>query len=91
MEISPFHRKGWSRTLGFTAVGTQVTDLLGIDLYYYKDRAAIKTFLLQLKILGFRPESITTDLLLGYEGVVNEVFPECRYYQCMLPARRDAS
>jgi transposase-like protein len=75
----------------FTAVGTKVTDLLGIDLYFHKDRAAIKTFLLQLKSFGFRPQSITTDLLLGYEGVVREVFPECRYYQCMLHARRDAN
>jgi len=75
----------------FTAVGTKVTDLLGIDLYYHKDKAAIKTFLLQLKSLGFRPKSITTDLLLGYEGVVREVFPDCRYYQCMLHARRDAN
>ena len=74
-----------------TTVGTKVTDLLGTDLYYHKDRAAIKTFVLQLKSLGFRAESITTDLLLGYEGVVKDVFPECRYYRCMLNTKRDAN
>ena len=40
--------------------------------------------------MGFRPKSITTDLLLGYEGVVAEVFPDCLYHQCVLHAGRDA-
>jgi len=74
----------------FTAVGTKVTDLLAVELFYHKDKQAMRTFLYQLKALGFRPESITTDLLMGYENVVEEVFPDCIYLQCVLHAGRDA-
>lgn len=74
----------------FTAVGAKISDLLAIDLFHHKDREAMKTFLLQVKAMGFRPQSITTDLLLGYEGVVAEVFPDCIYNQCVLHAGRDA-
>jgi transposase-like protein len=74
----------------FTAVGAESSDLLAIDLFHHKDRQAMKSFLLQLKAMGFRPISITTDLLLGYEGVVAEVFPDCIYHQCVLHAGRDA-
>ncbi len=74
----------------FTAVGTKVGDLLAVDLFHHKNREAMKTFLMQLKVMGFRPKSITTDLLLGYEGVVAEVFPDCLYNQCVLHAGRDA-
>ncbi|MBW8035940.1 MAG: DDE-type integrase/transposase/recombinase [Planctomycetes bacterium] len=74
----------------FTAVGTKVTDLLAVELFYHKDKQAMRTFLRQLKALGFRPESIITDLLMGYESVVREVFPDCLYLQCVLHAGRDA-
>lgn len=74
----------------FTAVGTKVTDLLAVELFYHKDKQAMRTFLYQLKALGFRPESIITDLLMGYETVVKEVFPDCLYLQCVLHAGRDA-
>lgn len=81
-------REKWNYV--FTAVGTKVGDLLTINLFHRKDREAIKTFLLHVKAMGFRPKSITTDLLLGYEGVVAEVFPDCLYHQCVLRAGRDA-
>ncbi len=74
----------------FTAVGTKVTDLLAMELFFHKDKQAMKTFLYMLKAVGFRPTSITTDLLMGYEGVVNEVFPDCIYHQCVIHAGRDA-
>jgi len=74
----------------FTAVGTKVTDLLAVELFYHKDKQAMRSFLYQLKALGFRPESITTDLLMGYETIVKEVFPDCIYLQCVLHAGRDA-
>lgn len=75
----------------FTAVGTKVTDLLSVELFFHKGKYAIKTFLYQLKALGFHPESITTDLLMGYGKIVKEVFPDCIYQQCVLHARRDAA
>ena len=81
-------RNRWSYI--FTAVGARVTDLLSVELFFHKDKQAMRTFLYQLKVLGFRPESITTDLLMGYESVVKEVFPDCLYLQCVLHAGRDA-
>ncbi len=74
----------------FTAVGTKMTDLLAMELFFHKDKQAMKTFLYMLKALGFRPKSITTDLLMGYEAVVKKVFPDCIYHQCVLHAGRDA-
>ena len=74
----------------FTAVGSRVQDLLLFDLYWNKDKEAMKSFLLKLKSLGYNPKSITTDLLMGYEVVVKEVFPEAYYHQCVLHAERDA-
>jgi len=74
----------------FTAVGTIVTDLLAAELFFHKDKQAMRTFLYMLKAFGFRPKSITTDLLMGYEAVVMEVFPDCIYHQCVLHAGRDA-
>jgi transposase-like protein/transposase len=74
----------------FTAVATIVTDLLAVELFLHKDKQAMKTFLYMLKALGFSPKSITTDLLMGYEAVVKEVFPDCIYHQCVLHAGRDA-
>jgi len=81
-------RRKWNYI--FTAVGTKVTDLLAMELFYHKDKQAMKTFLYMLKALGFRPKSITTDLLMGYEAVVKEVFPDCIYHQCIIHAGRDA-
>ena len=81
-------RRKWNYI--FTAVGKKVTDLLAMELFYHKDKQAMKTFLYMLKALGFRPKSITTDLLMGYETVVKEVFPDCIYHQCVIHAGRDA-
>ncbi len=74
----------------FTAVGATVGDLLAVELFFHKDKQAMRTFLYQLKAFGFRPESITTDLLMGYESVVKKVFPDCLFMQCVLHAGRDA-
>ena len=74
----------------FTAVGAKVTDLLAVDLFYRRNKQAMKTFLLSLKAAGFRPKAIITDLLGGYERVVADVFPDAQYRQCVLHAERDA-
>jgi transposase-like protein/transposase len=74
----------------FTAVGANTQDLLAVELFYHKDSQAIRTFLLQMNTQGFRPQKITTDLLLGYENVVKEVFPDCIFHECVLHAERDA-
>lgn len=74
----------------FTAVGDIVSDLLAVDVFAKKDKQAMKTFLLSLKAKGFRPRVIVTDLLMGYENLVKEVFPNAEYHQCVLHAERDA-
>lgn len=62
----------------------------GCGSVFHKDGKAIKTFLLKLKAFGFRPTIIVTDLLLGNQKIVREVFPGCTYHQCVLHAERDA-
>lgn len=74
----------------FTAVGSIASDLVAIELFKNKDIEAMKTFLLWIKAQGFRPKIIVTDLLMGYESVVKEIFPDCYYHQCVLHAERDA-
>lgn len=74
----------------FTGVGAKINDLLAVELFFHKGKEAMRTFLLWIKLLGYRPKSITTDLLMGYENVVKEIFPNCYYNQCILHAERDA-
>jgi len=74
----------------FAAVGEYAADLLYAEVFFHQNKQAIKTFLYQLKALGFRPVSITTDLLHSYETAVAEVFPDAIYQQCVLHAGRDA-
>lgn len=74
----------------FTAVGVVMGDLLAVELYYHKGEEEMKAFLLYLKSLGYNPRIIVTDLLMWYEKVVKEVFPDCYYHQCVLHAERDA-
>ena len=73
-------RKKWC--YAFTAVGTKVGDLFAFDLFYQKEKEAFRTFLLYLKLLGFRPKIITTDLLIAYENVIKEVFPDLSSSMC---------
>ena len=74
----------------FKAVGEKTSDLIAIDLFHQKDKICIKAFLVSLKMAGFNPYSITTDLLLGYENIVKKIFPESIYNNCVLHAERDA-
>lgn len=74
----------------FTAVGAKLSDLIAIELYHQKDKYCIESFLVSLKLAGYNPYSITTDLLIGYENVVKKVFPNSVFNQCALHAERDA-
>ena len=74
----------------FTAVGAETSDLIAIELYHQKDKTCIEAFLVSLKMAGFNPYSITTDMLLGYENVVKKIFPDSIYNNCALHAERDA-
>ncbi len=74
----------------FTAVGSVFSDLIAADLFKSKGKTPMTIFLLSLKARGFNPWCIVTDLLMGYQTVVKEVFPDCQYHQCVLHAERDA-
>jgi transposase-like protein len=74
----------------FVAVSSKNGNIKAMELYPNKDKNCMKTFLTELKLAGFNPYNITTDLLLGYESVVKEIFPDCIYNQCILHAERDA-
>ena len=85
----------WIKVLGvwvyvYLAVDDRTYDLLHIEVYYSRDSRSIKTFLLELKHIGIRPNVITTDLLNSYEGEVQEVFPDAIYNQCILHAESSA-
>ena len=74
----------------FTATGALTSDLVAAELFSRKDKEAMKTFLFLIKTLGYRPRIIVTDLLMGYESVIKEVFPDSYHHECVLHAERDA-
>jgi transposase-like protein len=74
----------------FNAVDALYDDLINIQLYAHKGTEEMKSFLLELKVRGFNPKVIITDLLQGYGRIIKEVFPNCYHHECVLHAERDA-
>ena len=63
-----------------------------LHMQVMRDRGADSAhlFLLQLKALGYHPETIVTDLCPDYPAIVKKVFPEAYHHQCVLHAERAA-
>jgi transposase-like protein len=77
-------RKSWMYV--YLAVDVYTYDLLHIAIYPYLTKASARAFLLTLRVKGYRPRVLITDLRRDYADVVSEVFPQARHHECIFHA-----
>jgi hypothetical protein len=70
----------------YLAVDVYTYDLLYIAIYPYLTRASARAFLSALRVKGYTPRVIITDLRRDYGEVVAEVFPKARHHECIFHA-----
>ncbi len=59
---------------------------LHLQVMPHKGPDSVHLFLLQLKVLGYYPDTTVTDLCPDYPAIVKKVFPQAYHHQCMLHA-----
>jgi transposase-like protein len=74
----------------YVAVDEQTGEPLHLQVMPNKGADSAHLFLLQLKALGYYPDTIVTDLCPDYPAIVNKVFPQAYHHQCVLHAERAA-
>ncbi len=74
----------------FLAVEPQSGDLVHIAVHTSNGVQSAKTFLAEVRSLGFQPQIIITDLLGGYHDAIKTVFPDCQHVECLFHAERAA-
>lgn len=77
-------RKKWMYV--YLAVDVYTYDLLHIAISPYLTRASARAFLSALRVKGYTPRVIITDLRHDYGEVVAEVFPKARHHECIFHA-----
>ncbi len=75
-------RKEWHYV--FIAIDISSLDILHIDIYPKRDKNSAKTFLSELKAMGYEIESIITDCCPIYEKSIPEIYPEVDHLKCVL-------
>lgn len=65
-------------------------EVLHQEVFLTSDKKTAKTFLLQLKALGYDPDVVITDLSPDYEKPVAEVFEGVPHHLCVFHAERAA-
>jgi transposase-like protein len=74
----------------YVAVDEQTGEPLHLQVMPHKGADSVHLFLLQLKALGYYPDTIVTDLCPDYPAIVNRVFPQAYHHQCVFHAERAA-
>jgi transposase-like protein len=72
----------------YLAVDVCTYDLLHIAIYPYCSRASAKAFLVALRVKGYPPGVIVTDLREDYGPVIGEVFPGAEHHECIFHAEQ---
>jgi transposase-like protein len=74
----------------FVACDAESGEVLHQEVFLTSDKDTAKTFLLQLKALGYNPDVIITDLCPNYEKPVADVFAGVPHHLCVFHAERAA-
>jgi len=80
--------KNWQYV--YLAVEPQSGDLVHIAVHTSNGLQSTKTFLAEVRSLGFRPQILITDLLGGYHDAIKTVFPDAQHVECLFHAERAA-
>ena len=68
------------------AVDVYTYDLLHIAIFPHENGDSARAFLLELKVKGYRPSVIVTDLRTDYGSVIAAVFPKAEHHECVFHA-----
>jgi len=74
----------------YVAVDEKTGEPLHMQVMREKGADSARLFLLQLKALGYHPETMVTDLCPDYPAIVKKVFPKAHHHQCVFHAERAA-
>jgi transposase-like protein len=70
----------------YLAVDVYTYDLLHIAIYAHNDKTNAQAFLLALRLKGYQPRVIVTDLRRDYGGDIARVFPQATHHECIFHA-----
>ena len=74
----------------YVACDGQTGEVLHQEVFMTSDKKTAKTFLLQVKALGYIPDVVITDLSPDYDTPVAEVFEGVPHHRCVFHAERAA-
>ncbi len=75
----------------YLAVDVHTYDLLHIAIYPHNTSESAHAFLLALRIKGYHPRVVVTDLRRDYGSVIAAVFPRAQHHECLFHAQQDIS
>jgi transposase-like protein len=67
----------------YVAIDEQSGEPLQLQVMPHKGADSAHLFLLQLKALGYYPDTMVTDLCPDYPAIVTKVFPKAYHHQCV--------
>ena len=75
----------------YFAIDMYTYDLLHIAIYPHNDLQSAQTFLLALRVKGYQPRVLVTDLRRDYGAAIAPVFPRARHHECLFHALQHIS
>lgn len=72
----------------YKAIDAVTGEALVQEVYPHKGKESAKSFLIKVKMLGYYPNIIVTDLCEDYNQPAKEIFPLAVHHQCILHAER---
>jgi transposase-like protein/predicted RNA-binding Zn-ribbon protein involved in translation (DUF1610 family) len=75
----------------YLAVDVHTYDLLHIAIYPHNNQKSAHAFLLALRVKGYHPRVVVTDLRQDYGRVLAQVFPKAQHHECLFHAMQDIS
>jgi transposase len=73
----------------YLAVDVHTYDLLHIAIYPHNNQNSAHAFLLALRVKGYHPRVVVTDLRQDYGVVIAQVFPQAQLHECLFHAEQD--
>ena len=75
----------------YLAVDVYTYDLLHIAIYAHNNRDSAQAFLVALRLKGYQPRVVVTDLRRDYGSVIAQVFPKAEHHECIFHAEQEVS
>jgi transposase-like protein len=73
----------------YLAVDAYSYDLLHCAIYEHNTAESAQAFMLALRVKGYQPRVVVTDLRRDYRTVIAQVFPHARHHECLFHALQE--